>query len=107
MEFDVQHHAAQCSWKKPVMYFMSTYTSKTGRELRTCHFPPLYRVFEQDSPNDKEIRVWVAIYYDPKDPMTVKSDKSYEITVANLLRQKTEAFDNVLTRLTRDEHASL
>ena len=89
------------------MYFMSTYTSKTGRELRTCHFPPLYRVFEQDSPNDKEIRVWVAIYYDPKDPMTVKSHKDYETTVADLLRQKTEAFDNVLTRLTRDEYAPL
>ena len=89
------------------MYFMSTYTSSTGRELRTCHFPPLFRVFEQDKLSSDEITVWVAIYYDPKDPMKVKSYKDYETTVADLLRQRTDSFDNVLTNLTRDKHVAL
>tara|TARA_R100001510_G_C7654630_1_gene213358 strand:+ start:99 stop:353 length:255 start_codon:yes stop_codon:yes gene_type:complete len=81
------------------MYFVSKYTSKTGRELRTFHLPPLYRVWEQDSLQHKDINVWVAIYYDPREPRTVQSPKSYEETIADLLRQKTESFENVLDRL--------
>ena len=89
------------------MYFMSTYTSITGRELRTCHLPPLYRVYESDKPHCEEVDVYVAIYYDPREPEHVKSMKDYEHTVADLIRQKTEAFDTVLTRLTRGEDVAL
>jgi len=107
VEFDVQHHAAQRAWKGDiVMYFMSKFTSITGRELRTCHLPPLYRVYESDKPHCEEVEVYVAVYYNPKDPIIVKSMKNFEHTVSGLLRQKTEAFDNVLTGLT-DKYAAL